>query len=96
MTNDSIRKQVISTVAESLALLEVYASPSHEYSNMKRLPNTPEFHAKVDCLKQFGLKVIKRYRGPRRKNVYGRTTYLGGLACLKKDATHFSVYIRQK
>jgi len=38
------------------------------------------------------LKIRVRYRGPRRKDAHGKTTYNGRLECLKKDATHFAVY----
>lgn len=39
-----------------------------------------------------GRKIRIRYRGPRRKNSTGRTSYAGKLTCLKKDARAFSVY----
>ena len=39
-----------------------------------------------------GRKIRIRYRGPRRKESSGRTSYAGQLTCLKQDAKTFSVY----
>lgn len=71
-----------------------FQSPLWEQSLFKGIPNTPEYHQMVDCLKALGIQVRKRYRGPRRK-VNGCTTRVGRSVCLKADATSFTVYIRR-
>lgn len=39
-----------------------------------------------------GKRAVVRYRGPRRKAISGRVSFLGQLTCLKQDAKTFSIY----
>ena len=94
MTNFDIRTKVIAGAADLFAVLAVYESPAAERSIAKRIPNKPEYHQRVAKLKAFGYEVIKRYRGPRRKNAYGRVSFNGQLSCVKSDATSFALYVK--
>ena len=66
---------------------------NREYSLSKNHP-IQTLEAVREAYRQAGIPIRVRYRGPRRKNARGRTTYSGQSTCLKADAVRFSVYQR--
>ena len=68
-----------------------YQSPGDESSFFKGIPISDRYDPAVRAL-IYTNKFRIKYRGPRRKNLLGLTSYSGKSTCLKRHATSFAIY----
>lgn len=86
-------KKAEDIVVEMVLGASDFEAPRGEESCFKGIPMEFYDHPMMRrFIRNQGLRA--RFRGPRRKDRMGKTSYQGKLTCLKADATHFSLYSR--